>query len=875
MDFSAFQMQPGPTSLVTVGLFLASLIIWWLVRKKRLRIWLPTLRLMRMESSQLPKLRFVRPPILFFLFFLLASAALTFFTFRPSQTLYQSVEPGHRQTHIFLDMSPSVFYDLDIEAYRSQVREVYEYYQTSSSITLNSSHSDEIFQVEKTEDVNQILAKLQPHRAGLKLGQAIHSILEKIGKTDRLVIISDGDQFTWSDFNWQYLESKFEILYVPIRSQTNRRSNVFIEDVRNVSQADEQSLIWEVEIERIHAAEALTGRVDVLAGNDSLAGSEWRMLPNQTSVTVRVEVFRSQLSTLGVGNEQDEPLTWRLNVSNSAANRAELDNEFRTFLSGAKQDILLISEPQGEMFLEDPVHHLRIALEILGFDVKRVDRVPEEMDAEYFDFPLWIVSGGTTQSMSDFCPDPLISRRFEKLKTGDGLVQNPRLPKVWLLPMSIQANYQQLCHCFASLVERDPQVTKRLPLYCEDVQVRDQYISVLRSLGAKQIGGRVDRLVETIAWHWNEPNIEFELLAFTLPLYPSQVTGINYSQLPLLVRSLAEWMGFLKDKTHRQHHSWPRVADISQFWQQNDSDAYWQTSNVPRGESLFRDMESGALPKTWRGMGSVAYQPALGLQEELDPRPWIDTFLFIIIVLVGLEGFIVMTSSLWKLIRKKKEYIVFLLVFPAFWNEESQADVKLNLLSYPVNRFSAETLARDVVSRTSIEMDGQFLHEKLINDKLLGEGWIWASRPEALLDSNGEFDPKLIAWLKRGGFLIVENLQSPQQMDLPLGRLARDEGWKTIPPDHEIMRSFHLLDSLPGCQDRLWYGYNFDDRIAIIASPFSLLEGLLMEMKSNSCVAQLGRERATRIFINILMVALATDYKKDQIHLPEILKRLR
>ena len=34
-------------------------------------------------------------------------------------------------------------------------------------------------------------------------------------------------------------------------------------------------------------------------------------------------------------------------------------------------------------------------------------------------------------------------------------------------------------------------------------------------------------------------------------------------------------------------------------------------------------------------------------------------------------------------------------------------------------------------------------------------------------------------------------------------------------------------------------------------------------------------EQATRAFVNLLMVALATDYKKDQIHLPEILKRLR
>ena len=34
-------------------------------------------------------------------------------------------------------------------------------------------------------------------------------------------------------------------------------------------------------------------------------------------------------------------------------------------------------------------------------------------------------------------------------------------------------------------------------------------------------------------------------------------------------------------------------------------------------------------------------------------------------------------------------------------------------------------------------------------------------------------------------------------------------------------------------------------------------------------------EKGYRAFINLLMVALTTDYKKDQVHLPEILKRLR
>ena len=89
------------------------------------------------------------------------------------------------------------------------------------------------------------------------------------------------------------------------------------------------------------------------------------------------------------------------------------------------------------------------------------------------------------------------------------------------------------------------------------------------------------------------------------------------------------------------------------------------------------------------------------------------------------------------------------------------------------------------------------------------------------------------------------------------------------------MRSFHLLDSLPKCKGNVWMGYYYDDRIAVVASPYGFMQSLLDPLKQDECAAKVGREQSTRIFINLLMVALATDYKKDQIHLPEILKRLR
>ncbi len=57
--------------------------------------------------------------------------------------------------------------------------------------------------------------------------------------------------------------------------------------------------------------------------------------------------------------------------------------------------------------------------------------------------------------------------------------------------------------------------------------------------------------------------------------------------------------------------------------------------------------------------------------------------------------------------------------------------------------------------------------------------------------------------------------------------------------------------------------------------PFSLLEAIQDQSNKPSCIADISTETLDRIFINILMATLTTDYKKDQVHLPEILKRLR
>ncbi|MEI6399752.1 MAG: DUF4159 domain-containing protein, partial [Pseudomonadota bacterium] len=132
-------------------------------------------------------------------------------------------------------------------------------------------------------------------------------------------------------------------------------------------------------------------------------------------------------------------------------------------------------------------------------------------------------------------------------------------------------------------------------------------------------------------------------------------------------------------------------------------------------------------------------------------------------------------------------------------------------------------------------------------------------------------------WIRRGGFIVLLGHLDPQ-MAKKLEELIAGNSplhWTPIPPDHELMRSFYLLDSLPSCNGEGWRGFQLDNRLAVISAPFDILAALEDRHSPGTCTEKIDNERAIRVFVNLVMVAMATDYKKDQIHLPEILKRLR
>ncbi|MCY4380076.1 MAG: DUF4159 domain-containing protein [Proteobacteria bacterium] len=142
---------------------------------------------------------------------------------------------------------------------------------------------------------------------------------------------------------------------------------------------------------------------------------------------------------------------------------------------------------------------------------------------------------------------------------------------------------------------------------------------------------------------------------------------------------------------------------------------------------------------------------------------------------------------------------------------------------------------------------------------------------------------KIVKWLLAGGTLIMEGTASRRELDTLVDhsyfKSQKEKTWKVISPDHELTRSFFLLKNLPICPSHTWREYRSDGRMMILHTPTGFLHSASDEHRSApvGCFANQAnyQENLKRTLINLIMVILTTDYKKDQIHLPEILKRIR
>ena len=883
MSFGNLIISASWAALGTAGLSLAGLLVWWLRRKRQRRVWLPTMRVMRLEPRILPRIVFRLPPLLGFFCFAISALVLLGFSLKPRSEVFAPFEPNQLRIHIFCDMSPSVAAHVTIEEYANRISSLYESLKGTGRISLSTSHSAKIIQPENAEAAAQVLRGLGFQRAGVRLGAAIKQMVNAGLEANRLFIVSDRDQHSWTDFNWRYLLDEMDVVYYELSRGNQTTSNVFVNDARFLSSPAPLTMDWDVEIRRHGIEDAAQGRLTATFMGNELAAVPWKMAAGKERLNVRMSWPASAVAEIDVSAAHDVPLVFRLETEGADALAA--DNAYRTEIKGIKQEVLLISESGGERLLEDPAAEVSVSLAIQGLSVRRYDYLGDS-SIDLTEFPLIIAMGGLGDD--HFCPRTLLSARHLRRSRRNGEEsrrnQSRPLPKVWLAPARLDADYKQLCECYVSL-QFAADVAKPAPDLCSLVASREQWIEMLNATGAKQVGGSFGNKKQVLAYAQRSQASGLEVLGFTVPLMPLIATGINHAAMPIIIKEVLTWQGIIAAQGPQQVN-WPRVDDYAtSAWETSgpkDSDllSRIRLSNVPIGESLLTEIDPVNLPQRWSAEKDVLGKQLPAKKDREDPLPWLKLAALICMGAMGLEGAWTVGTRILRFIKQRPQ-VAAVLFFTLITGTNAFAGVEIALLAPRDGRASFAALAREVALRTSIEMDVKPNIYPQLSPEATAEPWLWTDNLQGITTKSGVLQPELALWLKRGGLLVIEAPWQPSQLEIMVSRLDPGAGasganiWRPLPPDHELMRSFYLLDALPSCNGEIWRGYQFDGRLAILAVPYGFLQSLRDQSVPITCANPPDQERSARIFVNMIMVALATDYKRDQIHLPEILKRLR
>jgi hypothetical protein len=938
LSLSNLLLSPSGIFAGAAALGVFGLVVWWLVRKRVTRVWLPTIRIMRLESRVLPRLVLRLPPLVAFLCYALLAATLAAFALKPRTQVYTPFEPDQTRVHVFLDLSPSTAAHLTLDDYAGRVARLWTTLKENGRVTVSTSLAPETQEPQTAVEVEALVKRGGFHRAGLRLGTAVKRVVEEIGELDRLFIVSDRDLHSWTGFNWRYLLDEMDVTFVDLTAaDAASRQNVFVYDARYLSAPSAATMEWELELARRGAGSgetpsgALAGKLEVVYMGRTLGTFPWSLPAGRSRAAVRAEwpaVALEGGEGAGVSGEggvsREAPLVFRLIVDGGDV--LALDDEFRVEPQGLKQDALLVASTGGERMLEDPAGQLSLALEVLGFRVRRQDFLTQPGPAPDA-YPFVALVGGSGLGVDRFCPRSIeLARIAARSRQGARDGWRTGMPRVWLAPTALNADWQELCQCFARLMttERDGAAA---PTYCDSVEARSQWLGLLPSLGAKQVGGDVGDGSGAIAWHAHDDKSGLDVLAFTVPLTPSRATGLNHAGMPLLVKELLSWQGVIDQKGALKVSAWPRVDDIAErVWPkpanasvEGDGGAgegssapppppdvaatadtpadlgRLRSTNVPLGESLLAQIEAAQLPPRWASQGPATDKQLPSKKDREDPLPWLKLAAALAVSVTGLEGLSLLGLGLLRFWRRKPgegeggeaggggggRLLLALLASGAAlapFGSRAEARVEFNLVGYTDPDMAMTQLAREVAHRTSIEMTVKPQTFAQASQEALMEPWLWVESVASVTTPQGHLKSEIAVWIKRGGFLVIEQALPQADLERLTADLVRDgegEGWLPLPPDHEMMRSFYLLDALPACNNEIWRGFQHDGRLAVLAIPYQFLASVKDRPRPAGCPGAPDSERAVRLFVNLTMVALATDYKKDQIHLPEILKRLR
>ena len=196
-----------------------------------------------------------------------------------------------------------------------------------------------------------------------------------------------------------------------------------------------------------------------------------------------------------------------------------------------------------------------------------------------------------------------------------------------------------------------------------------------------------------------------------------------------------------------------------------------------------------------------------------------------------------------------------------------------------------QRLAWELRKRTSVDPLLEPGRARLDDDSLFRSPFVYWRGNEEFPPLSGESIEALRRYVHRGGFILIDDASAGGEgfnraVRRELLRAFPARPLKAIPDDHTIYRSFYLLGRPVGRVEgpEFLEGITYGDRIAIVYSRHDL-GGALRRDKLGAWTQAVvpggrgQREQAIRLAVNLVLYALCTDYKDDQVHAPFIMSR--
>lgn len=834
----------------------AGLILWLIQRKDRQKIYLPLLKVLELPDRQVRRWTVVLPPLVPFLVSVALMALLLFASFGPYRHATVLSRSPAQKILVVVDLSPSVQAATSLTRYRQVLKDTYRKLAAKTSVAWLDSYRMAPMSFRSVDEMAAYVDTLSFHPWGVNLDNLLSHA--KDFSDSSLLIFSDRDQNAWQNFAQQFGSDRG--VWWHDLSPDRVAANIYVDAVTIKDDPDPAYLNLEYRLSRTAGLEARQVQLAIAKPGAKAEGDGATMRQtvsfarNRRSLTSSVALARADWAS-----EDNAILAVNLLSEDSVA----LDNTRYFSVAAGGKRALLVTHQGGEKFIDSPVYSTYQSLKSLGFDVDLSYEWPRHDSSPT----------GVNKALGKE-----LGKELGKLRTTS---KSP-LPYQLVVVVGFTDGF------FSGLCRKDPraQLSPATPLWVIDLSLnrQEQLASSRCRYLFPKVAARSDKGVQSSLRRNGYSEITPQLAVPTFArkrrasdtklVIISNLTELHEVNYRLnvmfyydLLRRSAMGQGALSSSR--------QVVALADGSSQSFTDLIaFKAQNVPAVESRLQSINEGLLPPRF-SLDQIADSGVK--KKKLIPDSTV-VFRLVMIALIALS--LIEATHRWQ--RNRLGHFAIWLALglglsSTALTSQGVAEVSLGLYKLPftVDEGRYEALAKYVKTRTSLKLPKKAYRSETFDDALLSRPMIIAGSG-SLKALTAAQKRKLSRWLLAGGILIADQMTDRSPLVAITNELVINGIWQDVSLDNELMRSFHLLPSLPICGGVTFTEFRLENRIAILTVPLSLSSVLLAAQPAAGCPAGSQEpEFYPKLFINILMTALTTDYKKDQIHLPEILKKLR